>query len=96
MLTAIGFVVSAYEVTMALEHSVEQRSFRPITKKGVQIFSGWDGAKVGAPIGGMVGGLFGIETGPGAVVTSAIGGIVFGAAGYFGSGWVFDQGWPGE
>jgi hypothetical protein len=32
-----------------------------------------------------------IETGPGAIITGLVGGIVFGAAGYFGADWVADH-----
>ncbi|EIQ26602.1 putative membrane protein [Shigella boydii 965-58] len=38
----------------------------------------------------MIGASLGITTGPGAVATGIIGGIVFGAAGYFGADWVAD------
>ncbi len=31
-----------------------------------------------------------IETGPGAILTGAIGGLIFGTAGYFGADWIAD------
>lgn len=36
------------------------------------------------------GGMVGITTGPGAVITSAAGGLIFGVTGYFGASWVAD------
>jgi hypothetical protein len=38
-----------------------------------------------------VGAAFGIETGPGALITGALGAIVFGAIGYFGADLIADQ-----
>ena len=48
-------------------------------------------AAAGFKVGGVVGAALGIETGPGAILTGAIGGIVFGTAGYFGADWVADH-----
>jgi hypothetical protein len=44
----------------------------------------------GFKIGAATGALLGVETGPGAIVSGLIGGIVFGGAGYFGADWVAD------
>lgn len=33
----------------------------------------------------------GIETGPGAIITGLVGGIVAGAAGYYGADWIADH-----
>jgi hypothetical protein len=50
-----------------------------------------DPSLAGAKIGFVGGALFGIETGPGAIVTGALGSIIFGAAGYFGAELIADQ-----
>jgi hypothetical protein len=52
---------------------------------------GWGGTIAGAKISGVVGAAFGIETGPGAILTGAGGAIVFGVAGYFGADWVANK-----
>ncbi len=45
----------------------------------------------GGKIGLVAGALVGIETGPGAIVTGAIGAIIFGIAGYWGADWIADH-----
>ena len=39
----------------------------------------------------LIGAGVGIETGPGAIITGLVGGIIFGTAGYFGADWVADH-----
>lgn len=41
-------------------------------------------------IGGAAGAAVGIETGPGAILTGAVGALIFGTAGYFGADWIAD------
>lgn len=42
-------------------------------------------------IGAVGGAVLGIETGPGAILTGALGGIVGGLAGYYGFDWIADH-----
>ena|GEM_PF-1690214 len=91
VLTVVGVVITVAEVTQATQRSINQHSFRPIGAELVRQAGGWGGAVAGMKIGFAGGALFGIETGPGAIVTGALGAIVFGAAGYFGADWVADH-----
>ncbi len=86
----VGVIVTAVDLAEATQRSIEQNSFRPVSAEVVRQVGGWGGAIAGGKIGFIVGGLFGIETGPGAIATGAVGAVVFGAAGYFGADWVAD------
>jgi hypothetical protein len=91
VLTVVGVVVTIAEVTQATQCSINQNSFRPLGAEVVRQVGGWGASFAGAKIGFAGGALFGIETGPGAIVTGAIGAIVFGAAGFFGADWIADH-----
>jgi hypothetical protein len=91
VLTVVGVVISAAEVTQAMQRSINQNSFRPLGAEAVRQVGGWGGAFAGAKIGFGCGALFGIETGPGAIVTGALGAIIFGAVGYFKADQIADQ-----
>ena len=80
--------MTAYDVGSAGYESYETGSTAPIVAEGVRQVGGWGGAVAGAKTGAVVGGLLGIESGPGALVTGAIGAIGFGMAGYYGADWV--------
>jgi hypothetical protein len=90
-LMVIGIVFTAVDLGMAADHSITQRSFKPIAAETIRQVGGWGGAFAGGKIGFGVGALFGIETGPGAIVTGGVGALIFGAAGYFGADWVADK-----
>lgn len=90
-LMVIGIVVTIADVAQAVQSSISQDSFRPLGAEVVRQVGGWGGALAGAEIGFAGGALFGIETGPGAIITGAIGAIIFGAAGYFGADWIADH-----
>lgn len=91
VLTVIGVVVTVADLAMATRRTIEQESFRPLGAEVMRQVGGWGSAFAGAKIGFATGALFGIETGPGAIATGAIGAIVFGAAGYFGADWIADH-----
>jgi hypothetical protein len=91
VLTVVGVVVTLADVAQAVERSRHQNSFRPLEAEVVRQVGGWGAALGGAKIGAAVGAAFGIETGPGAILSGALGAIVFGAAGYFGADWVADH-----
>ncbi|HZI10035.1 MAG TPA: LysM peptidoglycan-binding domain-containing protein [Myxococcus sp.] len=87
----VGVVMTAVDLGRATQQSVNQSSFRPLGAEVVRQAGGWGMGIAGAKVGFAAGALFGIETGPGAILTGAIGAIVFGAAGYFGADWVADH-----
>lgn len=89
-MVAIGFIMTAYDISYAGKESVAQGTLRPITAEGVRQLGGWGGATAGATLGFKAGALVGIETGPGAIVTGAVGAILFGWAGYTGADWLAD------
>jgi hypothetical protein len=91
VLTVVGVVVTIADVTQATQRSINQNSFRPLGAEAVRQVGGWGMAFAGAKIGFATGALFGIETGPGAIATGALGAIIFGAAGYFGADWIADH-----
>lgn len=86
---AIGF--TAYDLEQAAGKSIDQKSVKPISIEVVKQAGGWGGAVAGARVGAMLGAAVGIETGPGALVTGAIGGIIFGTAGYFSASWLTEH-----
>lgn len=91
VLTVIGLVITVADVTRAAQQSVDQRSFRPLGAEAIRQAGGWGGAWAGAKVGLIAGAAFGVETGPGLIVTGALGALVFGAAGYFGADWLADK-----
>jgi hypothetical protein len=86
-----AIVLTAYDLEQATEKSIQVRSAKPITAEVIRQAGGWGGAIAGFKIGAAGGALIGIETGPGAIITGLIGGIFFGAAGYYGADWVADH-----
>ena len=87
----IGFVISAISLEHAAERSFDQHSVRPLAAETVRQAGGWTAAWAGMRLGALGGAAIGIESGPGAVVTAALGGIAGGLAGYFGFGWIADH-----
>ncbi|MFC5474646.1 glycine zipper family protein [Paraherbaspirillum soli] len=87
----IGIVFTAYELEQATEKSIKVKSVKPISAEVIRQAGGWAGARAGFAIGGEIGALAGIETGPGAVVTGLVGGIIFGVGGYYGASWAADH-----
>ncbi|WP_042932134.1 glycine zipper family protein [Pseudomonas mandelii] len=85
---AIGF--TAYDLKLATDESIKQNSVKPISVEVVKQAGGWGSAIAGGRIGLAVGAAVGIETGPGAIVSAAVGGIIFGTAGYLGATWLTD------
>jgi LysM repeat protein len=87
---AVGILLTVYDLGQATVKSVDQGSVKPIAAEGVRQVGGWGMGLVGMKLGCLAGAAVGIETGPGAVLTCGIGGLVFGTAGYFGFDWVAD------
>ncbi len=86
---AIGF--TAYDLELASEESIKQKSIKPLSVEVLKQSGGWGGFVAGARIGTAVGVAVGIETGPGAIITGAIGGIIFSIAGYNGASFITKQ-----
>jgi hypothetical protein len=86
----IGVGLTFYDLGMATAESVEKKSIKPIAAEGIRQVGGWGGATVGMQAGAALGAAVGWETGPGVIVTTALGALVFGTAGYFGADWVAD------
>jgi len=87
----VGFVVTAVDLTHATQKSVQQNSIKPIAAETVRQAGGWGMAWAGAKLGAMGGAALGIETGPGALITGAIGAVAGGVAGYWGFDWIADH-----
>ncbi|MBW4192280.1 glycine zipper family protein [Enterobacter bugandensis] len=86
----VGIALTAYDLEQATEKSVATKSVKPISAEVIRQAGGWGGFVAGAKIGTVSGAAVGIETGPGAFLTGLVGGIIFGAAGYYGADWVAD------
>ena len=91
VLTVVGVVFTVKDVADAAQRSANANSYKPLAAETIRQVGGWGGAAAGAKIGGAVGALFGIELGPGLIVTGAAGAIIFGALGYFGADLIADQ-----
>ena len=86
----VGIVLTAYDLEQATEKSIKTVSVKPISAEVIRQAGGWGGFVAGAKIGTLAGAAVGGGTGPGAVITGLVGGIIFGAAGYYGADWVAD------
>jgi hypothetical protein len=87
----IGFAMTAVNMAHATEESFRLQSPRPISAEAIRQIGGWTAAWAGMKLGAAGGALMGIESGPGAVLTGAIGGMAGGVAGYFGFDWIADH-----
>lgn len=87
----IGFTLTAIDMTNAAHRSHAIGSARPMVAETVRQVGGWSSAWAGMKLGGVAGVAVGIETGPGAIATGAIGALVGGFAGYYGFDWIADH-----
>ncbi len=83
VLTVVGVVLTAVDLGVAGKKSYDKNSFRPLAAETVRQAGGWSGVYAGAIAGAGLGALFGIETGPGAILFAAGGAMIFGAIGYW-------------
>ena len=86
-----GAVFTVGDMSYATNKSIQEGSVRPIAAESIRQAGGWGLGWAGMKVGCAAGALAGIETGPGAFVTCAIGGAIGGVAGYFGADWVADM-----
>ncbi len=84
----VGIVFTAIDIKNASVRSYEKGSIRPLAAETVRQVGGWGSAVIGAKLGSATGALLGIETGPFALATGAVGGLIGGVAGYFGFNWI--------
>jgi hypothetical protein len=87
----VGIVVTVYDLGKAGVTSFSSHSLRPFEKEAGRDAVGWGGAAAGARLFAMGGAALGVETGPGAIVTGAVGGVVGGIIGFFAADWVEKQ-----
>lgn len=87
----IGFALTAADMTRAARKSQDRHSIKPLAAETVRQAGGWAAAWAGMKLGAAGGALVGIETGPGALATGAIGGVAGGLAGYYGFDWIADH-----
>jgi LysM repeat protein len=83
VLTVVGAVFTAVDLTVAGKQSYDKNSFRPIAAESVRQIGGWSGAYAGGVAGGALFGILFSETGPGAILAGAGGAMIFGAIGYW-------------
>lgn len=86
----VGIVVDTVQMGAAAVESYQQKSVKPVVAQAVRVAGGWGAAWAGAKAGVAIGGLAGVETGPGLVLVAIGGGLIGGAAGYFGADWIAD------
>lgn len=91
VIQVVGIVFTAYDVVQASNESIRVGNAKPITAELIRQAGGWGAAWAGFKIGAATGAAVGIETGPGAVISGLVGGIIVGGAGYFGADWVADH-----
>jgi hypothetical protein len=87
----VGFVMTAIDISHATQRSIREQSVKPIAAETVRQLGGWAAAWAGVKLGLAGGALLGIETGPGAIATGAMGGVIGGVSGYFGFDWIADH-----
>ncbi len=90
ILGGIGVVLTAYDLTQAGLQSERLHSARPISEEAFKQAGGWGMALIMGKAFAVGGAAVGIETGPGAVVTAAAGGLIGGAIGFWGADWAED------
>ena len=86
-----GVLITAYDMKLAADKSQRTHSVRPLAAETVRQAGGWAAAWAGMKLGALGGAAVGIETGPGAVLTGAAGGVIGGIAGYYGFDWIADH-----
>ncbi|KAI3589072.1 hypothetical protein D9X30_5884 [Cupriavidus sp. U2] len=85
VIQVVGIFFTAYDLKVAASESMKLQSIKPISQEVLRQAGGWAGAVAGAKLGASVGVTYGVVTGPGVIVTGLVGGVLFGAMGYFGA-----------
>lgn len=91
ILMIVGVVFTVHDLIEATDKSLTQRSWVPVSQEIARQSAGWGGAMAGMKIGFVTGAAFGIETGPGAILTGMIGAFIFGAIGYHSADYIIQN-----
>ncbi len=90
----IGLAWTAVEVGRAGTIGVRRKSVRPLAVESVAQAGSWAAGAAGFKAGGKLGAIVGLKTGPGMLVTAAVGACIGGLAGYVGAKRVADATLP--
>jgi hypothetical protein len=94
MFQSIGLAWTAAEMGRAGTISARQKSIRPLAVESVAQAGSWAAGAAGFKAGGKLGAMVGLKTGPGMLVTAAMGACIGGLAGYVGAKRVADATLP--
>ncbi|MBM3620243.1 MAG: hypothetical protein FJX20_06100 [Alphaproteobacteria bacterium] len=92
----IGLAWTAVEMGRAGTSSARRKSVRPLAVESVAQAGSWAAGAAGFKAGGKLGAIVGIKTGPGMLVTAAVGACIGGLAGYVGAKRVADATLPDD
>jgi hypothetical protein len=92
----IGLGWTAIEMGRAGAASRKQKSIRPLAVESVAQAGSWAAGIAGFKAGGKMGAMVGLKTGPGMLVTAAMGACIGGLAGYVGAKRVADATLPDD
>lgn len=93
---SIGLAWTAVEMGRAGTVSVRRKSVRPLAVESVAQAGSWAAGAAGFKAGGKLGAIVGLKTGPGMLVTAAVGACIGGLAGYVGAKRVADAALPDD
>lgn len=91
---SIGLAWTAVEMGRAGSDSIKRKSIRPLAVESVAQAGSWAAGAAGFKAGGKLGAIVGLKTGPGVLVTAAVGACIGGLAGYVGAKRVADATLP--
>lgn len=91
---SIGLAWTAVEMGRAGTVSARRKSVRPLAVESVAQAGSWAAGAAGFKAGGKLGAIVGLKTGPGMLVTAAVGACIGGLAGYVGAKRVADATLP--
>jgi hypothetical protein len=91
---SIGLAWTAVEMGRAGTISIRRKSVRPLAVESVAQAGSWAAGAAGFKAGGKLGAIVGLKSGPGMLVTAAVGACVGGLAGYVGAKRVADATLP--
>ena len=94
MFQGIGLAWTAVEVGRAGTISIRRKSVRPLAVESMAQAGSWAAGAAGFKAGGNLGAIVGLKTGPGMLVTAAVGACIGGLAGYVGAKRVADATLP--
>jgi hypothetical protein len=84
----MGIVSDAHQMSKAIGKSMTSGNVRPAAAQATRSLTTWGAVWAGAELFGTGGALLGLETGPGAAVTSGVGALMGGFVGLFASEWL--------